>query len=399
MNWATPADLCAQVRKLWDRGQLLAAMLDRDDTFPLRLALKRPTSTELSERFDSVRAWARDLQVSSKRGRGIGYRLVLREVRHRVIGANSVPEEVWIDTLDDALDLIDKRREAQRFESILTETRLRYPAILPWLAKYPMRALDLIDAWSRLLDVIAWAQTHPRPGIYLRQVDLPGIHSKFIEDHRDILSELLDCCLPAEAIDLSARGASLFTQRYGFLSKPIRVRLRVLDPRQALLTTGTDQDVTITGDTFARLSPSASRVFFTENEINFLAFPLMSDSLVIFGSGYGFNVLTAAGWLHQREIYYWGDIDTHGFAILDQLRAQFAHAQSFLMDRSTLLAHKNLWVDEQKPSKRALSRLNADEKSLYDDLLHDRLGRCVRLEQERVGFTWFETRLRLLRQL
>jgi len=66
------------------------------------------------------------------------------------------------------------------------------------------------------------------------------------------------------------------------------------------------------------------------------------------------------------------------------------------MDRSTLLAHKNLWVDEQMPSNRALSRLNADEKSLYDDLLHDRLGRSVRLEQERVGFSWVETRLRLL---
>jgi hypothetical protein len=396
MNWATPADLCAQVQKLWDRGQLLAAMLDRGDTFPLRLALKRPTSTDLSERFDGVRTWARELQQNAKTGRRPGYRVVLREVRHRIIGANSVPEEVWIDTLDDAFGMINKRREAQRFDSLLAETRLKHPLILPWLAKYPLRALDLDDAWSQLLDVIAWLQTHPRPGIYLRQVDLPGIHSKFIEDHRTVLSELLDHCLPAEAIDLSARGASQFERRFGFLDKPVRVRLRVLDPRQALLASSTDQDVTITGDTFARLSPSASRVFFTENEINFLAFPLMSDSLVIFGSGYGFDVLTGASWLHQREIYYWGDIDTHGFAILDQLRAQFAHVQSFLMDRSTLLAHKNLWVDEQKPSNRELSRLNADEKSLHDDLLHDRLGRSVRLEQERVGFSWFETRLRLL---
>jgi hypothetical protein len=396
MNWATPADLCAQVQKLWDRGQLLAAMIDCGEMFPLRLALKRPTSTDLSERFDGVRTWARELQQNAKAGRRPGYRVVLREVRHRIIGANSVPEQVWIDTLDDAFGMINKRREAQRFDSLLAETRLKHPMILPWVAKYPLRALDLDDAWSQLLDVITWVQAHPLPRIYLRQVDLPGIHSKFIEDHRNVLSELLDHCLPAEAIDLSARGASQFERRFGFLDKPVRVRLRVLDPRQALLASSTDQDVTITGDTFARLSPSASRVFFTENEINFLAFPLMSDSLVIFGSGYGFDVLTGAGWLHQREIYYWGDIDTHGFAILDQLRAQFAHVQSFLMDRSTLLAHKNLWVGEQKPSGRELSRLNADEKSLYDDLLHDRLGRRVRLEQERVGFSWFETRLRLL---
>ena len=38
---------------------------------------------------------------------------------------------------------------------------------------------------GRLLDVVTWLRAHPRPGIYLRQVDLPGIHSKFIERHKD----------------------------------------------------------------------------------------------------------------------------------------------------------------------------------------------------------------------
>ena len=33
-----------------------------------------------------------------------------------------------------------------------------------------------------------------------------------------------------------------------------------------------------------------------------------------------------------------GDIDTHGFAILDTLRARFDHVESFLMDRDTLMA-------------------------------------------------------------
>lgn len=37
-----------------------------------------------------------------------------------------------------------------------------------------------------------------------------------------------------------------------------------------------------------------SRVFITENETNFLAFPLMKDSLVIFGVVYGFEMLKQA---------------------------------------------------------------------------------------------------------
>ncbi len=43
--------------------------------------------------------------------------------------------------------------------------------------------------------------------------------------------------------------------------------------------------------------------------------------------------LAQAGWLARCQVYYWGDIDTHGFAILDQLRTHIPHARSLLMDR------------------------------------------------------------------
>ncbi len=41
--------------------------------------------------------------------------------------------------------------------------------------------------------------------------------------------------------------------------------------------------------------------------------------MVLFGSGYGFEFLSNVLWLAKLNIYYWGDIDTHGFAILNQL--------------------------------------------------------------------------------
>jgi hypothetical protein len=237
-------------------------------------------------------------------------------------------------------------------------------------------------------------QAHPRSGVYLRQVDLPGIHSKFIEAHRAVLAELLDCCLPADAIEADASGVANFARRYGFRDKPQRVRFRLLDSRQALLGNGVDQDITLTQDDFARLAPAASRIFLTENEINYLAFPVLPDSLLIFGAGYGFDMLAQADWLHDTRIAYWGDIDTHGFAILDQLREKFPHVESFLMDRATLLAHRQLWTDEPEPSLRDLPRLTPDERALYDDLRWKRLGIMqVRLEQERIAFGWVEQAL------
>ena len=42
----------------------------------------------------------------------------------------------------------------------------------------------------------------------------------------------------------------------------------------------------------------------------------------------------------------WGDIDTHGFAILDQLRGILDSVQSLLMDRETLFAFLSQWGRE-----------------------------------------------------
>jgi hypothetical protein len=382
-RWTLPADLRAQVQRLWDRGRLLACMETAAELFPLRLILKMPEPRELLERFEEARDWAHAL----REGAGAGYRIVLREVRHRVLGVNSLPGEAWVDTLDDALHLIGKRREGRAFGLLLGLTRSRQPALVPWLKAHPLRALALEDDWPRLLDVVGWLQAHPRPGVYLRQVDLPGVHSKFIEAHRATLAQLLDHALPAHAVLSNVGAAAGFAGRYGFRAKSPRVRLRSLDPRRSLLGTRTDEDISVPAETFAVLEPSCSSVFITENEINFLAFPPVADGFVIFGAGYGFEALASAQWLQSRQIRYWGDIDTHGFAILDQLRARFPQAQSFLMDRATLLDHRALWTDEPQPVLRELPHLRQDERALYDDLRWKRLGTGqVRLEQERIDY-------------
>ena len=88
-----------------------------------------------------------------------------------------------------------------------------------------------------------------------------------------------------------------------------------------------------------------------------------------------------------------GDIDTHGFAILDQLRGYFPHAASFLMDRETLLAHRLHWGDEPDPARHDLSCLTTQEAAVYDELRFDRLQPKLRLEQERVEYGWFCERL------
>jgi len=390
MNWTTPPGLKSQLARLWERGDILRAVLESGTLFPLRLTLKGPNSAELTDYFEAVRAWAHELAAMPQ------IRIEWREVRHRVQGLQRLPDQVWVDTPEGALALLAKGRDAGRFKKLADSARANLPALLPWLARRPLQALELADCWHQLLSIVQWMCAHPRPGIYLRQADIPGVHSKFIEAHRAVLSELFDLTLAPEAIDVNKTGTSQFPARYGFLEKPALVRFRVLDERIALLPGVSYPDISLDADSFARLIIPCRHVFITENETNFLAFPPVKDAIAIFGKGYGWDALARAHRLKGCAIHYWGDIDTHGFAILDQLRVHFDHVSSFLMDRATLHEHEMHWGTEMDQALHDLPRLTAQERSLYDELRDNRIKKNLRLEQERVGFGWVTAGLQRL---
>jgi hypothetical protein len=185
--------------------------------------------------------------------------------------------------------------------------------------------------------------------------------------------------LPAEGLDLDGN----FYLRHGIRTKPDLVQLRVLDP-----------DLSVRGlDHFAapieglsRLDLQPRRVVITENEINGMTLPCMKGTVVIFGRGYAVENLSSIPWMAAAEIRYWGDLDTHGFAILDRLRLRLPQARSFLMDEETFLGHRDAWGAEADPSTATLTRLTEPELRLYQDLKVHRWGHRLRLEQERVRY-------------
>jgi hypothetical protein len=122
----------------------------------------------------------------------------------------------------------------------------------------------------------------------------------------------------------------------------------------------------------------------------------VTDALVVFGSGFGLASLRPLPWLVEKEIVYWGDIDTHGFDILNRLRSRFDSVRSILMDEATLLAHRGQWFAEPSPTNRPLPNLTEAEEALYGDLVEDRFGPTIRLEQERVRPSLLERELGLL---
>jgi hypothetical protein len=244
-----------------------------------------------------------------------------------------------------------------------------------WVRSHPMRALRVADEWDKLLAVADWVERRQRPGMYLRQVDVPGVDTKFIERHRGVLAELLDLRLGPDRVNVAAVD---FASRYGYARKPDYVRFRC--PFRGL----TEANVRV--DELGSAPPGVSRVYVVENEITYLAFPLSERAMVIWGRGYAVDALAPLRWLAEPDVVYWGDIDTHGFAILSRLRGMFPGVRSMLMDRETLLAHRDQWVHEPSPVTAVFAGLTAEEAALYADLANGVYGDRVRLEQERVSF-------------
>ena len=163
-----------------------------------------------------------------------------------------------------------------------------------------------------------------------------------------------------------------------------------------MITEAPNADISLDTKSFTALDTGVSRVFITENEVNYLAFPNAESSMVLFGAGYGFEMLRNVEWLSKCFVHYWGDIDTHGFAILDQLRGLLGSAQSLLMDRETLFEFQSQWGREEKQTTRNLPRLTLPEQALYDALRNNRIRENLRLEQERIGYRWVEYAIRTI---
>ena len=418
-SWTTVKEIRAQMLRLWDRGDLLRAVLDQTlstsdvehspeptgnaTVFPYKLKFKKPKSSDYGQRYADVRSWLKALS-------GIRYtRVESVETRHSQLGRNLVPDSLWVDSLQDAIALIGKGRDVEAFVGIIHQTSSQpteiQKVLISWINNSPVKSLELSDVWEHLLLVHSTIVKHPNSDLYLRQVSVPGIDTKFIEAHRRVLGEWLDTTMHAESVHVQYTGNRGFAKRFGFRDKPVRTRLRSLDSARPLLLlpgqTGPNEnltfntaDVTLDHSMLRLLNPKHSHIIITENEINYLSLPELKNTIAIFGSGYGLQTIGDIEWVKRREVFYWGDIDTHGFAILNELRASLPEVKSLLMDSDTLLAHESFWVSESKPANRVLPRLSESETTLYRELVENRFGAGVRLEQEQIDYQFVLSHLR-----
>ena len=387
--WSTPADVRTRVRRRWDDGSLLRVHA-ASEAFPvIEVPLRRPRASEIGDDLEAVRAWVASV-VDGSRG-GVHYEVAFETVGGRVIGRNELPARAVVRSFEQAWALLGVREEVRELDRVLALVDGE-PALRSWVAANPLKALRVGSSWDRVLRAYRWLVAERGSGRYLREIDAPGVDTKFVDEHRALLAQLLE-------VPSTSAG---FVSALGLRGKPEFVRLRFAGT-SGLGAAGSGAEpagppagfteAVLRLEELAAAAVSVRRATIVENEITYLSVPVPEDGVVIWGKGFEVDRAGSLPWLRGVEVDYWGDIDTHGFAILDRLRAWLPQTRSVLMDRDTLLEHRGRWGREPSPTSAHLGRLTREEAALYADLVSDRFAERLRLEQERVDWAWALERL------
>lgn len=381
-----PAAVHDRLRRHWQRRR--SHWLDADAAkdaggWPLQIMLHPPTEREASRSVDAVLGWIN----SWRRWQGSG-ELVWIERAWANLGRQRLPERLLLRTPAEVAHCLGEDERWRRAVDARDRLLSRFPALagslgpqFDWLAD--AHELEL----GRIADVLAELSSGVNTGLYLRQLPIAGIDSKWIGANRNRVTDLLR---PMLAGNLGEDTAGDLWTIAGLRREPALLRLRLLDP-QLRARIGGLGDISAPLDQIAALPFAPERVFIVENIHTGLAFTDLPDGIVIFGLGYAVDCLGSIPWLIASDCRYWGDLDTHGLAILDRVRSYLPHVRSLLMDEGTLLDHRTLWSREGKPVRNLdPPRLNDAERAVYDGLAGDRWGPAVRLEQERIawGYAW-----------
>ncbi len=319
----------------------------------------------------------------SKEKLGYGYSVEYQKVKTKKHGEQDIPVSISFPTEHDFLKFIGREQDTINFRRNVENILSKFPTLTDWICKYPNKVLDNCEVWGDLLKVCKYFMETPKPQLYIRELPI-RVHTKFIERKKDIIKELLEILIPEVINEDEKRFERRFNLKY---DEPL-VRFRILDKKVGKTLFSCLEDMSIPISQFRQLDIPISKVYIVENKMNMLTFPYIESSIVIWGHGFGVDIMKDVEWLHTKRIYYWGDLDAQGFQILSEFRTYFSHVESFLMDKETF----DQFSENDKGTITTVEKnlhLTREEHEIYAYLKENNL----RLEQEKIPCEYASERI------
>jgi hypothetical protein len=225
---------------------------------------------------------------------------------------------------------------------------------LPRARREVIRKLAEIDALSdaefaELVQVLPQLKPGMGRGGYVRSLPLISVGTKVVEQYAPLIESFVRAAEQNSTLAL-----------YGWLdvvpAPTGTVLVRVLDPALALSFAGLSTFWAASRDVASLRVPDGAGVLIVENSQSVLSLPFCKGAVAIGATGRDLSWIDAPT-LIGRSCWYWGDMDTWGFHLLETARAKLPDIASILMDEGTLLAHDRQRSGEPMPFTGALGGL------------------------------------------
>ena len=378
----TPKEIQEQCLKWWK--DVLLSSINSTSFFPKEiLRIGRVSSKDILDKLPEYKQSIELLKSNSKEKKKVGYNLILTDRQFDKIGKQPVPEKISIDNLEDYIRVTGKEKEHLKFLKNYSIVEAELPYLIEWVKVNPLKLIEH-NSWIETIKVCKYFLATPKPQLYIRQLPI-DIHTKYISDNKSIIQSLLEFLIP-EHIN---KDESKFELRFNLKYSEHLIRIRFLD--NTLSPIETASDISLAVSEFKQYQSHCENIFVTENIMNFLTLPNLTNTIAIWSGG-GFNVsyLKDIDWIKSRQFYYWGDIDAHGFQILNQFRTYFPNTIAVMMDEETLSFFKS--TEGQQATNQNLQRLSESEMKLYNHLRENN----IRLEQEKITQSFAQERINKL---
>jgi hypothetical protein len=377
-NRMTCAQAVTTLRKKWEAHHAAWLVQPQQGNWPLSLKLHDLTEKDVLKDLSGTREWVGSWR-HWERGDTVEW-----GTRRWNSGEQEVPQRLVLDDASQVAAVFGEASAWARAQRRHASLSTSFPALAG--QRTLVRHCDAIffeyseRDFERLCALLQWLVQHPRSGLYLRQLPIAGFDTKWAEVRMGLVRDLMQL-LHGKPEERN------FEALCGLRAGPARVRMRILceQMRQQL---GGAGDIEAPVEDLAGLGLQPRTVLIVENLETGLALPPLPGVVAFMKLGHSIGLLENIRWAHDAPRHvYWGDIDTHGLAILARARLLFPRVQSLLMDEATLLAHRELWVREPVQSSAGqLAGLTPQELDLFKALKDHRWSPGVRLEQERLDW-------------
>lgn len=328
-----------------------------------------------------------------------GWRVVLAEQRFRTVGLTvRLPRELTVDSTESLIRALQPngvtpavwrtaisrlQRFCETFGLTSDDSRRSAAASLRGLKLlFPQDTSD--REFEAVLRTLSWLLRHPNAGLFPRALPVAGVDSKWLDRRRGTLARLWNT-VTGENV-----SAADFLEHVGLLRLPQFVLVK--NAAAWVGEEAAEEVVKLPVETLAKKAPESPVVLIIENEQTALSLDFR-DVPIFLALGYGVTLLESLPWMKEKRILYFGDLDTHGLAILAECRRLFPQTESVLMDLPTFERWRAFAVTEPKGAEPSPEHLTPEERALADVLSAGRL----RLEQERIPLgTVREALLRVL---